>query len=148
MCKYKVMLRDSKMEGPRPPTNLTCWVRAFCSRSWRATGNPGAPLSWTGSPGVARWLAGTEGAHWTRQPPDRRYYRMLSVGVCRPPLTAEQPLMLLKERKKKKKRRPRWTSLNTVCVSPSARPCVPQNTKRSNVIHWALKLNLGQLHRN
>ena len=81
---------------------LTCWVQAFCSHSWPATGNPEAPLNWTESPGVAHWPAGMEGAHWTALLLVRQYYPVLGVGVCPPPglqwLTGEQLLPPLEER--------------------------------------------------
>lgn len=63
--------------------NLTCWVQAFYSHSWPATGNPEAPLSWTESPGVAHWPAGMEEERWTApQLLDRQYYPVPDEEGC------------------------------------------------------------------
>lgn len=81
---------------------LTCWVQAFCSHSWPATGNPGAPLNWTESPGGARWPAGMAEAH-SPAPLllDQQYYQVLDEGGSPPPsllwLTGEQLLLPLEE---------------------------------------------------
>lgn len=100
MCREKASV--SSMTHTHTHTKLTCWVQAFCSHSWPATGNPGAPLNWTESPGVAHWPAGMEGAHWWVLQQGRLYYPVLGVGVCPPPglkwLTGEQLLLPLKDK--------------------------------------------------
>lgn len=108
---------------------LTCWVQAFCSRSWPATDNPVAPLNWTESQGVAHWRAGMVGAHWTALPLDQQYYLALDVGVYPPPglrwLTGERPLLPLEDRSEKVGVN---SSLNSHLLW-SIKPCVTQSIK-------------------
>lgn len=65
---------------------LTCWARVSCSHSGAAAGSPVCHPGWRRSPGVQRWLAGTEGARWpSPRIPSAR------VEEVRPPLSL-QPL--------------------------------------------------------
>lgn len=117
-------MKGKKWKKKEKQTKLTCWVQAFCSHSWPATGNPGAPLNWTESPGVAHWPAGMEGAHWWALQRGRLYYPVLGVGVCPPPglkwLTGEQLLLPLKDKNRQIFFKPRWTIIVTFIANISS----------------------------
>lgn len=113
---------------------LTCWVRAFCSHSGLAAGNPAAPLNWTENPGGARWQAGTEGARWTAPLLSLQCCRVPGAGACPPPgppwLTSEQLLLPLERRKKNNQEG--WGQQST-CASNAEKFNVIQSMSQRNI---------------